>query len=150
MFKKQILFIAVLALVSCHQKKAAKTPGEATPLKISGTAIKEVIIDNTIDLTNSGAMYTIDSAHIMGDVLSVFVNYSGGCKEHTWDAYSNGMFAKSLPPKIYVQLKHINNDDMCRQLINEELKFNITKLKNASTKSVKVIVGEKELSYLYK
>jgi hypothetical protein len=81
------------------------------------------------------------------NILSVYVNYSGGCKPHVFDLVSNGMYSKSLPPQISVCLKHANNGDACRKLIMRELKFDISKLKYAGNKTVVVKLGDKEVNY---
>jgi len=94
-------------------------------------------------MTSTGAPYKVDSISIDGDILSVFVNYSGGCKEHTFDLVSNGMYAKSMPPQISVVLKHTNNGDNCRELVMKELKFDVSPLKYKGGNVTVIKLGDK-------
>lgn len=128
MLNKNIFFI-VLILVSsaCHQKKLSKT---------TATEIQKVIVDMNYNVKDSIANYTIDSAKVNADTLSLFINYSGGCKTHSFDLYSNEAYAKSFPPQTTVYLKHKDNGDACRELITKELKFNIAELKYTGPETV--------------
>jgi len=144
-----IVFLSITLFWACHKKEMSKT----VPQKITASAaanvnstspIKDPIIDASIDITNTGAAYNIDSMKISGDILSVFVTYSGGCKEHSFELYSNGMYAKSLPPQLSLCLRHSSNDDACRELINQELKYTISKLKYPGNNTVILKLGAKQ------
>ena len=147
-FTISILLSATLFL-ACHKKETNKTTTIAT-LKSSSESkniapiIKDAIVDPETDLMNTGAAYTVDSLRINGDILSIFINYSGGCSEHSFDLYSNGMYAKSLPPQLSLCLRHTNNDDACRELISQELKFNIIKLRYPGKNTVVLKIGDKQ------
>lgn len=137
-----IISLSVVLFLACHKKGMT---GSNTIAPISKTSnndqseIKNVIVDSNLDIANiGGALTNVDSLAISGDVLSVFVEYSGGYKKHSFDLFSNGMYAKSLPPKLTLFLKHTDNDDGCRGLINQELKFNISAIKYTSSLSIKV------------
>ncbi len=106
-----------------------------------------IIVDPKVDMTLTGAPYGVDSLSVNGDILSIFVNYGGGCKEHDFELYSSGMYAKSLPMQVGVCLKHKNNGDACRKLIFRELKFNIAKLKVAGNKSLIVKLDNRQVNY---
>ena len=144
-----IILVSVTLFVACNRKKIASAETIAPSLKAANNAsseIKNVIVDSNLDIaTIGGALTNVDSLAIKGDVLSVFVNYSGGCKDHSFELYSNGMYAKSLPPKLTLFLKHTDNEDGCRSLINQELKFNISAVKYTSSLSLKV--GSKFIKY---
>lgn len=148
--------ISALLFYGCHKKQITQTTNTSSPSEKNGvnqTAIPEIknaIVNTEIDMTNTGGMYTVDSMKIDNDVLSVFVNYSGGCKEHSFDLYSNGMYAKSLPPQLSLCLKHTNNGDACRKLIIKELKFNISNLKYAGKNTVILKLGDKRVTYATK
>ncbi|MES2284928.1 MAG: hypothetical protein V4547_04505 [Bacteroidota bacterium] len=144
-----IILLSVTLFQACHKKEMAGSKTIApvnTPSPTASSEIKNVIVDSDLDIaTIGGALTNIDSLAIKGDVLSIFVNYSGGCKDHSFDLYSNGMYAKSLPPKLTLFLKQTDNDDGCRSLINQELKFNISAVKYTSSLSLKV--GSKFIKY---
>ena len=151
MLQRFIFPILVLSILfsACHKKAILSTNAAVHVNKTSSAAsseIKNIIIDSKLDGANiGGASFNVDSLAIAGDVLSIFVNYSGGCKEHTFELYSNKMYAKSLPPQLILYLKHINNEDGCRRLITQELKFNISAVKY--TNSLILKVANKSIKY---
>lgn len=144
-----IILLSVTLFLACHKKEIASSKTAVpviTPSANTSSEIKSVIVDSNLDIAAIGGASTIiDSLAIKADVLSIFVNYSGGCKDHGFDLYSNGMYAKSLPPKLTLFLKHTDNDDGCRSLISQELKFNISAVKYTSSLSLKV--GGKFIKY---
>lgn len=133
--------------VACH-KKATKQTDETTPKEEAKTA-QEVKVDPAADMAATGSAYKLDSISLKGDVLSVYVNYSGGCKDHSFELVSNGMYAKSLPPQLSLCLKHTGNDDMCKKLVMQELKFDISKVRYKTGSSVTIKVGEQSVAYNY-
>ena len=151
MLQRFIFPILVLSILfsACHKKAILSTNAAVHVNKTSSAAsseIKNIIIDSKLDGANiGGASFNVDSLAIAGDVLSIFVNYTGVCKEHTFELYSNKMYAKSLPPQLILYLKHINNEDGCRRLITQELKFNISAVKY--TNSLILKVANKSIKY---
>lgn len=145
------LFLSMLLFVGCHKKDINKTSSSSTvsdsKKQIALPEIKNAIVDTELDISNMGAMYSVDSLRINKDTLSVFVNYSGGCKEHVFDLYSNGNYAKSLPPQLSLFLKHNSNDDACRELIMKELKFNVSNLKYPGKNTVILKLGSNKITY---
>tara|TARA_R110000868_G_scaffold353884_1_gene615113 strand:- start:780 stop:1241 length:462 start_codon:yes stop_codon:yes gene_type:complete len=87
------------------------------------------------------------------DVLTVIVQYSGGCEEHDFDAYFSGGWAKSLPPQAAITLEHLNpNKDACRSLVLDTLQFNMKPLQYAGGNEVVVKWSanpEKQTIYRY-
>ena len=156
--KKMLLLPVLLSaqlFISCHNKKMSDTSNE-TPAANTTAAnqnnasadVKAVTVDPKADMMNTGASYSVDSLAISGDILSVFVNYSGGCKEHSFELLSNGMYAKSMPPQATVCLKHTNNDDACRKLVMQELKFNVSGIKYKGGNGTTVIkLGDRQVTY---
>jgi hypothetical protein len=145
-----ISFISITVLVACHKKNISNSTSESkTEKQTVKIEIKNAIVDPQVDLASKGAAYTIDSISIAGDILSVFVNYSGGCKEHSFDLYSNKMYGKSLPPQLSLCLKHAGADDACRELIMKELKFNVSNLKYPGKTTLILKIGDKRATYTY-
>lgn len=151
-----IFFLSAVLFFSCHKKQinqsntiSAAVTNEKTDKKPTSIqpVIKNARVSAEADMANTGAMYNVDSMRVNNDTLSVFVNYSGGCKEHSFDLYSNGMFAKSLPPQLSLCLKHTSNEDACRKLIIQELKFNVNNLKYPGKNTVVLKLGNKKVLY---
>lgn len=111
------------------------------------TTIKNVVIDPNFDVSNTGAVYKIDSVYLIGDILHINVNYSGGCENHSFELFSTGLYMKSMPPQISVYLKHTNNNDACRKLVMQELQFNISSLKYKGTENTIILLGDKQINY---
>jgi guanyl-specific ribonuclease Sa len=154
--KKVILLPAMfmtLLLASCHHKHVESTATSNAGTSTNNTnsdEIRDVKIIPASEVCLTGDPYTIDSLTINGDVLSVFINYSGGCNPHQFDLTTNGNYEKSLPPQLSLCLNHSSNGDKCRKLIMRELKFNIESLKRQGTQTLVLKIGEKEVNYLNK
>ncbi len=126
-----ILLFASALLSACHTREVGQT-NSVKMIEAPNTEpeIKDIIIDPKLDAANLGGSGTsIDSISVKGDILSIFATYGGGCKKHIFDLYSTGIYAKSLPPQLTIYLKHVNNDDRCKKLVIQELKFNIAAVK---------------------
>jgi hypothetical protein len=133
--KKTInLLVIIIVLSNCKTKQPV---GMEMPKDV-----KEIIIDMKANLNEQGDAYNIDSLKVNEDILSIFVQYSGGCQPHVFDLYNNGIATRSIPPQTTIILKHNANKDMCRALISQELKFNISKLKADKKATVILIFGD--------
>ena len=75
------------------------------------------------------ASYNISKANLNGDILSIIVEYSGGCKQHRWALIGSKSFMKSLPPKKGLFLEHNSQNDVCRKLITDTLLFDASTAK---------------------
>ncbi|MCP4703638.1 MAG: hypothetical protein GY865_03430 [candidate division Zixibacteria bacterium] len=72
--------------------------------------------------------YTVDSAKIEDDLLSLTVGYSGGCNTHYFYAYVDGSIMKSNPPQINMYLHHFGNNDACDAYLHKNLTFDLIPL----------------------
>lgn len=151
-----VFFLSAVLFFSCHKKQISQTNTSSavvstekseTKATAAQPEVKNAIVNAETDMTNTGSMYNVDSIKVTNDTLSVFVNYSGGCKEHSFELYSNGMYAKSLPPQLSLCLRHTGNGDACRKLIMQELKFNINNLKYPGKNTVVLKLGDKKATY---
>jgi hypothetical protein len=64
-----------------------------------------------------------------GSVLSVDVEYGGGCATHELDLVAWGGWLESFPVQVNVLLSHEDHDDACDALIHRTLKFNLIPLR---------------------
>jgi hypothetical protein len=67
----------------------------------------------------------IISASLENDVLSLNVQFSGGCKDHFFKLIISEGIEESNPPQTTFFLSHDSNGDTCEALISEELRFNL-------------------------
>lgn len=94
---------------------------------------KKVIVDPNREIPQAkGKTYRIKSYSIEGNILSLDVTYRGGCGQHIFELYSNGLLKKSLPPQIDVYLEHKNEYETCSEEVKQTLKFDISSLKNSN------------------
>ena len=75
--------------------------------------------------------FRFNDVKIEGDTLFANVQYSGGCGDHKFEMEQNGFLMKSLPPKQPIQIIHLSTVDHCRSLINEDLKFDISRFRGS-------------------
>jgi hypothetical protein len=68
---------------------------------------------------------TVTGASIICDDLTVGVLYSGGCLTHDFKLFMQPAFLESWPVQANLYLRHIDNGDACRALINERITFDI-------------------------
>ncbi len=97
--------------------------------------------------------FKLESIQCDGDVLLVNIQYSGGCKDHSFELITNGIYLKSMPPQLMLTLEHQNNGDVCRELINKTLAFNVSGIQYKGSNELWLKVnGEKgkEVLYTYK
>ncbi len=127
-------------MIGCNSKKATATNGEKG--KNNDTEIKDITLDNNFQQPKENPSFEVLDASISGDILTVKISYSGGCEEHVFNAYFNGMYMKSEPPKAGIFIEHVDNDDSCRELITEEIQFDLTNMRYpGKEKDYKVMVG---------
>ena len=105
------------------------------------------------DVTQETAQTTITSVKLEGNILSLGVEYSGGCKDHSFELIGSAAIMKSIPPKRSIKLMHESNGDTCRELVSETIKFDIRALAHTETSGSEIVLlldGYKEsISYVY-
>lgn len=80
------------------------------------------------DFSNNPAV--IELAQISEDTLQLTVSYSGGCREHHFKLFGSRSIIKTNPPQAEIYLSHNSNGDMCEAWITENIKFDLSPLKN--------------------
>jgi hypothetical protein len=135
-----LTLVAILLIFqACHKRGATENTATQNPMA-------KALISSSLPDTAS-APVTIDSLKVSGQQLIVTVSYSGGCENHSFDLYFDGMYAKSLPAQATLQLYHRNNGDACRSLISEELRFDLSSMKPPGGKSIILKVGGHRAEY---
>lgn len=84
---------------------------------------------------------TVNEVSLDGEILTVIVQYSGGCKDHEFNLISNQRYMKSMPPQLPLYLEHEANDDNCRALIIQTLKFDVSKAKFSGSPSCRLLIN---------
>jgi len=138
-------FAICTLLFACANSRKANNNIEETK--------QEPIAAQLGDVTADSDPLTIKSASIDGNIITIDVEFSGGCEEHWVDLVGSFAVMKSLPPKRSIKLMHTANGDACRKVINETLVFDISALASSQTPGsviTLILDGFKgELTYTY-
>ena len=113
-----------LVLWACGNSK--NTTSSASVEEKNNPDVKKAIMVTDISPYESSTPTTIEKVALEGNILTIKVSYSGGCKDHEFELVGNKMITKSLPPKRGIFLYHNGNGDHCREHVTEELQFDIT------------------------
>lgn len=159
---KKLLFPLILLSIGllssqCKTKKNSndtKETTENTESKDTADILKTELVDGEFDLDlDSTDPITIKDAKIVGDLLHLEVEHSGGCGPHIFTLYGSKDIMKSLPPIRGLFLHHDLNGDHCRALITHTIVFDITKFaykkEMGSEIKLKLNGWKKELMYKY-
>ncbi len=105
------------------------------------------------DVTLDSDPLTINSVSIDGNIMTIDIEYSGGCEEHWVDLIGSFSVMKSLPAKRSIKLMHTANNDNCRKIVNETLMFDISAFAMRATSGSEIILlldGYKgQISYIH-
>ncbi len=66
-----------------------------------------------------------------GPILTLEVEYTGGCQAHEVDLVAWGGWLESFPVQVNLQLSHESHDDPCEALIMRELRFDLQPLRQS-------------------
>ena len=133
-----LISLIAIALISCKttEKSASTEPKSKTENLAS--AVKPVVVE--ANRKPVGELdFTVLKWSIRQDTLIAIVRYSGGCKEHDFNAYFSGAWLKSLPAQAVIELEHIDlENDPCRSMVKDTLKFDLTPVRYPDGKEIKV------------
>ena len=118
-------FILLAALSSCKTKKDAE--------RIQHHPIPRLFLLSEIgDISEKSEEYTIESAEIKGNLLTLKVVFECGCTPHQFSFVGSEMIAKSLPPirAVKLILKKVNGEDTnpCKEKSSQVIDIDISSL----------------------
>lgn len=121
--KKIITFIGIgLIVFACANSKRA--------MQKKANIIHPVILSNDFSsYARESSETQINNAVITDSILTLSISYNGGCQKHSFELIGSNMIQKSMPPIRGIMLVHHANNDDCRELIEEDIKFNISPFK---------------------
>ncbi len=135
---KHISFLVIVILFSACKNSGNSTSNESNTKSEKAKEVSEIVIDKSRGPA-AAPDFSVLKWSAEGDVLEVIVRYSGGCGKHSFNAYFSGAWMKSLPAKAVIELEHLNHDnDACRSLIKDTLRFNLSPIKYPGAKEVVV------------
>jgi hypothetical protein len=71
--------------------------------------------------------YTINSAEIVGDILTINFSYNGNCGTQGFDLIFNGRYMKSMPMKINLYLEHTSSEK-CADVVTQEMRYSLSEI----------------------
>lgn len=149
---KHLIILSIgLALFACKNKSevvATATTETASAQKEKVSDVKPVIVDSEYKARETDG-FSIKSSSLRGDIMTITVSYSGGCEEHVFELYSTNLYMKSLPPQLNLELEHDANGDACRAMITRELKFDISGVKYAGARQLRLNLANYRTPMLY-
>ncbi len=61
-------------------------------------------------------------------MVTLVVRYSGGCEDHRFRVYWDGVATKSLPPQMVVNVYHDDRGDLCEAYPTDTVRFDAQEL----------------------
>ena len=149
-FRISMALVIVLQLSQCKTSKTVSQEKDNTAQAVTYTSSHKVIIDESFTGTDLGDRFKIDSISLKRDILDIYVQFSGGCKDHSFDLYSNKHYMKSLPLQLKLFLTHKNNGDACRKIVKETLHFNISDIQYPGKNTLVIKINDHKIPITYK
>ncbi|MGB0806083.1 MAG: hypothetical protein ACPGRC_05285 [Salibacteraceae bacterium] len=159
--KNTLIILSLFAFIGCHssketvtQAKSTKTKQEVADVELTvdeprdSTSILPMMMNESYDMTQVGDPYQILTAKIEDDILWLTVSYGGGCREHEFELHFNDMY---IPRKdqengtsgyVNLTLHHNGNDDRCRSIVQQNIRFDLKPLKNSSYKNILIRISK--------
>ncbi len=149
-----ICSLAVALFAGCKSKQAqVEISGEKKNARVEQKQQSSVPVIQTMEMTefDSGDNYTVLSTAIEGDIVSIVVQYGGGCETHRFDLFADPRIMKSMPPQQNIVLKHNANGDNCRALITDTVHFDLKPIRIGEKGSIvlRLFGTEERISYSY-
>jgi len=131
-----------------------KTSKDVSSSTIVDPSISTLIIQDNYKAAKDNGLFKITGLELNKNLLSLNVQYSGGCSEHEFKLFTNKNYSKSEPPKLSLSLEHNTNGDLCKAIITDKIVFDISNAKYPDKdKRYTVILllegYEKEITYKY-
>jgi hypothetical protein len=73
---------------------------------------------------------SIQKIEISGDLMTITVEYAGGCADHSFALHACSGFLESWPPQSEIMMVHEDPDDPCDAVVTEDLVFDLVPLKD--------------------
>ena len=95
----------------------------------------EATINNSADAiilssppTAESDPFALESARAEGTTVTAVVRYGGGCEDHQFRVYWDGIATKSIPPQMVVNVYHDDQGDTCEAYLIDMVSFDAQEL----------------------
>jgi len=122
-----LVIFALLAAAACDGPMDLLVVGDE-PTSVDATPI-EIHPDRCALFDLESDPETIQKIDLSGDLLTITVEYSGGCDDHVFSLHAGACVLESWPPQSDIYLVHDDPGDPCDAIVTEELVFDLVPLK---------------------
>lgn len=127
-----ILCCLILSLTSCSPSTnpdRAVTTGTAT---VSSDGDSNSLHSITIATApKKSAPFDFRNAAITEDHLDLGVQYAGGCEDHSFDVYWDGLILEEDPVSVEIVVVHTDHDDECEAWVRNTITIDLSQIKAA-------------------
>ena len=135
---RSLLLTAIAALLACSVESPLAAD-EPSPNSFATLHTETVLVDAATPVAPDP--YTIEQASVKHDSLHLTVRYGGGCRTHEFRLLLFKAFRESYPVQSDGLLAHEANGDSCRALLERELRFDLTPLRDHYRRSYQTQSG---------
>ena len=86
-----------------------------------------VVFGSTADRQTD--QFTLNAAAVTGNILTISVSYSGGCRNHVFVLTAADSFLESSPVQLPMVLTHDANEDPCEAYPTRQLRFDLAPIR---------------------
>lgn len=142
-----VLFSSIL-FTSCKigkLNKAEQTNINELDLK-SASFASNIVFASLSNIAREDLLYYIEQVDFKNKELIIEVQYGGGCvKPHLFELHTDGNIGED--GNMHFFLLHKTRNDMCKALILEELRFDLSMLYDLESNVLKGIVLNKDFKF---
>ena len=120
---KYNIFLIIIIFTSCKTSKGVSSADDVKEI------IPALIVQENYKPAKDNSLFNIGKVEVNKDLLKIYLQYSGGCKEHDFKLYTNKNYSKSKPPQLTLSIEHNANDDLCKSIVSDTLLFDISNAK---------------------
>ena len=136
--KSTLLLTAITVLFACSGESPLATD-EPSPHSFAPLYTETVLVDAATPVPPDP--YTVEQVSVKGDSLRVTVRYGGGCRTHEFRLLLFKTFRESYPVQSDALLAHNANGDSCKALREDDLRFDLTPLRDHYRRSYQTQSG---------
>ncbi len=125
----EIYFLMLLIFFGCSTPTEKRCDNNLPPYNIDSSS-SIIMFSDTNDVRIYPDPAIITGVAFKSDTLILYVQYSGGCREHYFKLFGYKGFMKSNPMQANIYLSHDSQNDPCEAWLSDTLKFDLTPLKN--------------------
>lgn len=125
--KTLVLSLLVIASIGCRSTKMKNASSNDT-VQMKPAKEKVAILGYSKQIADSLQPVKIQTASILGNLMTIHVSYSGGCEKHSFSLEGSTTIAKSMPAVRGIRLVHTGKKDLCKAMVMQTLTFDISSL----------------------